>query len=235
MVKNVTFKDAWDGQADCRVCALRESVLFAGLKEGDFEHIHQPIDQYTLPVGAVLYRTGDTGQRMYTIRTGVLKLVQYLPDGSQRIVRLIRATDVTGLESLLNKPYQHDAIVLQETEVCSLPIKVVDNLSQENPTLHRELLNRWQRALNEADAWLTELSTGSAKQRVARLLLRLVRDMESSECELFAREDMGAMLGITTETTSRTIAEFKRRSLLVESRSNHFLLDVPNLQRIAED
>ncbi|EGV50135.1 Crp/Fnr family transcriptional regulator [Candidatus Endoriftia persephone str. Guaymas] len=235
MVKNVTFKDAWDGQADCRVCALRESVLFAGLNEGDFEHIHQPIDQYTLPVGAVLYRSGDSGQRMYTIRSGVLKLVQYLPDGSQRIVRLIRSTDVTGLECLLGKPYQHDAIVLQETEVCSLPIKVVDNLSQENPTLHRELLNRWQRALNEADAWLTELSTGSAKQRVARLLLRLVSDMESSECELFAREDMGAMLGITTETASRTIAEFKRRSLLVESRSNHFLLDVPNLQRIAED
>nr|ABG77179.1 transcriptional regulator Crp/Fnr [Candidatus Endoriftia persephone str. Hot96_1+Hot96_2] len=170
MVKNVTFKDAWDGQADCRVCALRESVLFAGLNEGDFEHIHQPIDQYTLPVGAVLYRSGDSGQRMYTIRSGVLKLVQYLPDGSQRIVRLIRSTDVTGLECLLGKPYQHDAIVLQETEVCSLPIKVVDNLSQENPTLHRELLNRWQRALNEADAWLTELSTGSAKQRVARLL-----------------------------------------------------------------
>jgi CRP/FNR family transcriptional regulator, anaerobic regulatory protein len=76
---------------------------------------------------------------------------------------------------------------------------------------------RWQRALSEADAWLTELSTGSARQRVARLLLRLVRDRESSECELFSREDMGAMLGVTTETTSRTIAEFKRQSLLVET------------------
>ena len=43
------------------------------------------------------------------------------------------------------------------------------------------------------------------------------------------------MLGITTETASRTIADFKRRSLLVETRPNHFLLDVPNLRRIAED
>jgi CRP-like cAMP-binding protein len=56
-----------------------------------------------------------------------------------------------------------------------------------------------------------------------------------SECSLFAREDMGAMLGITTETASRTIAEFKRQSLLVETNVNHFLLDIPNLQRIAED
>jgi CRP-like cAMP-binding protein len=66
-------------------------------------------------------------------------------------------------------------------------------------------------------------------------LLRLVRDRESSECYLFGREDMGAMLGVTTETASRTIAEFKRQSLLVETAPNLFLLDVPNLTRIAED
>ncbi|HHH39631.1 MAG TPA: Crp/Fnr family transcriptional regulator, partial [Sedimenticola sp.] len=131
--------------------------------------------------------------------------------------------------------YQHDAVVLQPTEACSLPVSVVQALAQTNPKLHMELLQRWQKALEEADAWLTELSTGSAKQRVARLLLRLVRNKESSECELFSREDMGAMLGITTETASRTIAEFKRKSLLVETRTNHFLLDIRNLERIAEE
>ncbi|MCU7948215.1 MAG: Crp/Fnr family transcriptional regulator [Candidatus Thiodiazotropha sp. (ex Cardiolucina cf. quadrata)] len=235
MVKNVSFNDARDGVADCLKCSLRESVLFAKLQDEVFEQLHDPIDQYTLPVGSTLYHTGDKGERMYTVRSGILKLVQYLPDGSQRIVRLIRSTDITGLESILGETYQHDAVVLQETEVCALPVRVVENLSKENPALHRELLNRWQRALNEADAWLTELSTGSAKQRVARLLLRLVKDTQESQCSLFAREDMGAMLGITTETASRTIAEFKRQSLLVETTPNQFLLDIPNLQRIAED
>ncbi|MES9871370.1 MAG: Crp/Fnr family transcriptional regulator [Sedimenticola sp.] len=235
MMKLITDKEAWEGEADCLSCTLRNSVLFAGLEEGDFDKIHQPIDLYNLPPGSILYRAGDHGDRMFTIRSGILKLVQYLPDGTQRIVRLVRSTDVTGLEALLDQPYQHDAVVLQTTEACSLPISVVKALSQTNPALHQELLSRWQRALTEADAWLTELSTGSAKQRVARLLLRLVRDEEASECELFSREDMGAMLGITTETASRTIAEFKRQSLLVETRPNHFLLDIRNLERLAED
>jgi CRP-like cAMP-binding protein len=235
MVKIVSFKEARDGIADCLKCSLRESVLFAELQDEDFEKLHDPIDQYTLPIGSTLYHAGDNGDRMYTVRTGTLKLVQYLPDGSQRIVRLIRSTDITGLECIVGEAYQHDAVVLQETEVCALPVRVVDNLSKENPALHRELLNRWQRALNEADAWLTELSTGSAKQRVARLLLRLVKDTQESQCSLFAREDMGAMLGITTETASRTIAEFKRQSLLIETTPNQFLLDIPNLKRIAQD
>jgi hypothetical protein len=45
---------------------------------------------------------------------------------------------------------------------------------------------------------------------------------------------MGAMLGITTETASRTIAEFKRKSLLVETEPNNFLLDIRNLEHIAD-
>lgn len=234
-MKLISDKEAWEGEADCVSCTLRNSVLFAGLDEDDFDKIHKPIDLYTLPAGSTLYRAGDKGDHLFTIRSGVLKLVQYLPDGTQRIVRLVRSTDVTGLEAMLGQNYQHDAVVLQPTQACSLPVSVVQALSQSNPKLHKELLNRWQKALEEADAWLTELSTGSAKQRVARLLLRLVRNEEASECELFSREDMGAMLGITTETASRTIAEFKRQSLLIETRPNHFLLDIRNLEHIAED
>ncbi len=235
MVKNVTIKQAWSGEADCLNCTLRTSVLFAGLEEEDFPRIHDPIDQFVLSPGAILYRIGDMGDYMYTVRSGLLKLMQYLPDGSQRIVRLMRTTDVLGLESLVSDTYHHDAIALQTTELCRYPTKVVRHLGQECPSLHQELMQRWQRALSEADAWLTELCTGSAKQRVARLLQRMVRDTEDGVCELFSREDIGSMLGITTETASRTIADFKRRSLLIETRPNLFLLDLPNLERIADE
>ena len=225
----VPMKEAWSGEADCQQCRLRESVLFAGLEEADFEKIHQPINQFVLQPGHALYHTGETGDRMYTIRSGVLKMVQYLPDGSQRIVRLVRTSDVVGLEALLGTPYEHDAIVLQPTEVCCLPVNTLHLLSKENPDLHVELLKRWQRALSEADAWLTELSTGPARERVARLLLRLVKDREPPECQLFGREDLGAMLGITTETASRTIAEFKRQGLLNDLGGGRYLVDTGGL------
>jgi len=235
MPNNVTLRDAWSGAADCVNCSLRTTVLFSGLEESDFASIHDPIDQYQLKPGTVLYRGGDVGDYMFTVRTGALKLVQFLPDGGQRIVRIARATDVLGLEALLESPYQHEAVALQPTEVCRFPARLVRRLGEDSPKLHRELMARWQRALSEADAWLTELSTGSARQRVARLLLRMAGDDPSSECPLFSREDMGAMLGVTTETASRTIAEYKRQSLLVETSPNLCLLDIPNLRRIAEE
>ncbi|KAA6185085.1 Crp/Fnr family transcriptional regulator [Thiohalocapsa marina] len=235
MVKSVTLREAWSGEADCRNCALRTTVLFAGLEEEDFDRIHDPIDQFDLRQGTALYQTGERGDYMFTVRSGALKLVQYLPDGSQRIVRIARGTDVLGLEVLLDEPYQHDAIALQRTEVCRFPARLVKDLGQNSPKLHKELMTRWQRALTEADAWLTELSTGSARQRIARMLLRLARDNANHDCELLSREDMGAMLGITTETASRTIASFKREGLLTETQPNHVILNIASLRRIAED
>jgi CRP-like cAMP-binding protein len=213
-------------------CSLRESVLFAGVKESDFEKIHHPINQFVLQPGQHLYHAGEAGDRMFTIRSGLVKLVQYLPDGAQRIVRLVKTADVTGLEALVHSPYEHDAIVMQRTEICCLPTSTVKSLSKDNPELHVELLKRWQHALSEADAWLTELSTGSARERVARLLLRLIRGEETAVCTLFGREDLGAMLGITTETASRTIAEFKRKGLLQELGSNRFRVDAEQVEAL---
>jgi CRP/FNR family transcriptional regulator, anaerobic regulatory protein len=233
MPDTIPVQDAWKGEADCRSCKLRDSVLFAGLHEKDFEVIHDPITQVTLSPGEALYRTGDRGTRLFTVRHGLIKLVRYLPDGTQRIVRLIRGSDVIGMEALLDQSYEHDALAMQATEICQLPVQVVRNLSQRNPTLHKELLNRWQRALNDADAWLTELSTGSARHRIARMLLRIVEQVDDQpQCSLFAREDLGAMLGITTETASRTIAEFKRNGLLRELASNRFAVDVEALENM---
>lgn len=235
MTKAAFLKENWQGEADCVNCAIRNSVLFAGLEPIECEHIHRPIDDFTLPPQSTLYRAGDAAHYLYTIRSGLLKLVQYLPDGRQRIVRVLRDTDVTGLEALLGQPYQHDAVVLHEAQICRIPLDVVQTLDRENPKLHRELMTRWQRALDEADAWLTQLSTGSARARMARLLLRLSQKRGDTPCQLFAREDIGAMLGITTETASRIIAEFRRSGAIQDAGGDAVRCDVRTLELISAD
>lgn len=214
MPDKIPLKEAWTGIADCEQCAIRNSALFAGLRLEDFGKLHDPIAQIGLTAGTTLYQEGERSPYLFTLRRGLIKLVRYLPDGSQRIVRLIRPTDVTGLEALVGKPYEHHAVAMQDSELCKLPADTVDRLSRDNPRLHRELLNRWQRALAEADQWLTDLSTGAARQRIARLILRLATDESPPRCQLFSREEIGAMLGITTETASRIIADLRRRRIL---------------------
>jgi len=110
----------------------------------------------------------------------------------------------------------------------------VKELDNQTPRLHQQLMTRWHQSLQEADVWLTQLSTGSAKVRVARFLLSLPEN-ENGEIELFSIEDLGAMLGITPETASRIMAELKRGKALVPTSNNYFRCNAESLDRILED
>lgn len=216
----IKTESAWRGTADCRACGIRDMVLFADLKEEDFKLIHAPIDDLEHPAGHALVRMGETATSLYTLRAGVVKLVRNTLDGRQRIVRVLRAGDVIGLEALMGPTYDSDAIGLTSIKVCRLPLQVIQRLNRETPRLHQRLLERWHRSLKEADDWLADLNFGTARQRVAGLVLKMRAEHDASVCTLFSREDMGAMLDLKLETVSRALNAFVREGAL-QALDNH--------------
>jgi len=234
-VRKTDIAAAWKGLADCKGCGIRDLALFADLTEADFNLIHLPIDVLQVQPGGALYHAGDEPAALFTVRSGLIKLVQYLPSGGQRIVRLLRRGDTAGLEAVLGQPYQHSAIAIHPVLTCRIPRAVIQRLSDETPRLHQQLMRRWQQAVERADAFLVELGTGGARARVARLFLILAGEDPRGECDLFGREDVGAMLGITTETASRMVAELKRQGAVTELRPNRFRCDREALHAIADE
>jgi CRP-like cAMP-binding protein len=222
---------AGHGFAACEQCCIRDLVLFADLTEEDFASIHLPIEDIWLAPGATLYRAGEKAAALYTVREGLLKQEQYLPDGTLRIVSLLRQGDVAGLEATVAAEYEQTSIALQPTKICRLPREVVSRLS---PKLHRQLMNKWAGSVRRSHECTRELSTGSARQRVARLFL-ILAPADALECRLFGREDVGALLGITTQTASRIVAEFKRAGLVREIAPNLFERALGLLQKTAVD
>ena len=135
-------------------------------------------------------------------------------DGRERIVRVLRAGDVIGLEALATARYDSEAIALIDVSVCRIPLGVLHHLASQSPRLHKRLMQKWQHALKDADDWLADLNFGSARQRVAGLALKM-RDSEQPQfTSLFARDDMGAMLDLKLETVSREISALVRDGAL---------------------
>ncbi|WP_114394144.1 Crp/Fnr family transcriptional regulator [Oleisolibacter albus] len=232
-MKTPQIEAAWKGTAACRNCAIRHLALFSELEETDFQHIHLPIEELHFDAGAQLYGLDEPARAVFTIRSGMVKLVHVQADGTQRIVRLFRRGAVAGLEALVRPSYEHIAICVQPTEVCRIPREVIGQLQAETPRLHRRLMEKWYEALSVADDFLTDLSTGSARQRLARLLLHLTAEQPEQPVRLFTREDLGAMLAVTLETASRTISEFKRAGLIREIAHNLVLCDRDGLMAAA--
>ena len=186
--------------------AFTGMVLFADLNEHDFGLIHAPIDDLEFKTGSSLYDEGDSAVGIFTLRTGMVKLVRVTADGRKRIVRVLRPGDVVGLEALATQHYSSEAVALTEVSVCRIPLEVVHSLDGSSRALHLSLMHKWQQALQDADDWLADLNFGTAGQRVAALVRKMVNPRDAVTCTLFSREDMGAMMDLKQETVSREIS-----------------------------
>ncbi|MEQ1667560.1 MAG: Crp/Fnr family transcriptional regulator, partial [Sulfuriferula sp.] len=209
--KALCLDTEWIGHPKCETCAVRNVVLFSDLPNDKLNHLLQPVDNYHFHPGAHLYDMGTTGSAVFTIRSGMVKLEHAMPNGALRVVRLLHIGDVVGLEALVGDSYHHTAVALSDVDICRITTQTIHDLDAHSPQLHAQLMLRWQISLDEADDFILQLSTGSATARLARLLLKL---SAAGMNELFvppSRDDIGAMLGVTTETTSRLMAEFNRQ------------------------
>ncbi len=213
----------------CSCCQIRTETLFSKLCDDELETATKLIVNKTLSPGGALYNRGDVGDSLYTVREGLIKLQQPLSEGSARIVNLLGQGQVAGLEAIVTRYYEHSAIALLPTKLCKIPRTMVDSLA---PKLHSQLMQKWHEALTQAHACTRELGTGHARQRVARLFL-IISPSQDGLVRLFSREDVGLLLGLTTETVSRMIAGFKRKEIIREVSVNKFEIRIDKLQAVS--
>nr|WP_254004836.1 Crp/Fnr family transcriptional regulator [Pleomorphomonas sp. NRK KF1] len=215
----------------CEACPVRQRSLFGILPADRLDGLLRQVEEAEYAVGDVIYSTGERRSSVFTLRSGYIKLLRFLPDGQQRIVRLLKPSCTFGLEALMGDSYGHSAVVLERAAVCRISTAAIDGLRRNTPALHDQLMRRWQIALEEADAWLTELSTGKAPQRFSRLLCRMVD--ANGLAPLFSREDLGAMLAVTPEHASRMVVDFRRNGAIVDVSPGRCRCNVTILARLA--
>ena len=224
----------WVGRAHCGKCHIRRLMLFSELPENAFDNLLQPIDHFIYAPGSVLYEAHTHKKFIFSIRRGIVKLVNIAENGTYRIVRLMGPGSVVGLELLEGADdYHHTAITIGQVDLCKIPVATVKQLESEHSELYVHVGEQLQKQLDLADQWIVALGTGSARQRVAQLILVL------SECYadkngafiLLSGEDMAAMIGISVETVSRIIAEFKRQKIIYKNEDKLYNCDADALRK----
>jgi CRP-like cAMP-binding protein len=189
----------------------------------------------------VLYHQGNEIDTVIFITGGLLKLVAHLPNGRARIVRLHRPGSVLGLSGLRGQNNEHTAIAVTPVTALRLSLSAVQRLRADDPTTYVCLAERWHDYLQDADTWIVQFSTGPIRGRVARLLAFLTEfepDPADGHVQLLTCEEMASILGVTSESVSRILAEFKRQGILVHhdsAPSEIYEADVDRLQHIADE
>jgi len=216
----------------CASCSVRHLALFGALGEAGLERIHSLIASPRIEAERRIYQRGDTPGVVYTVRSGIVRFERVTEGGQRRIVRLAGQGDLIGQEALLRQPYRDDAVASTPVQLCRIPAPMVDELGGQQGALMRELMRRWQQALDDAEAWTSELCAGPARRRVLKLLQLLQRhEDERGLIWLPRRDQMGDMLDMTVETASRIVSSLRRDGVVEALPPQHGRL---NEQRLHE-
>jgi CRP/FNR family transcriptional regulator len=164
-----------------------------------------------------IYRESESVDRVYVIRNGLVKLLSYLPNGRARIVRLHGTGQWIGLDGAIGELYEHTAVAVTDVQLDYLPINSLHQFERNHPREFCQILKQGFTHLSQADKWISDFSTGGIKPRVARMvefLAQLEYGESSNRVELLTVHEMADMLGVTPESVSRILAEFKRNDIL---------------------
>jgi CRP/FNR family transcriptional regulator len=224
----------------CQTCDLRANNLFTVLKGDQITRLDRDKTVREYNRGDVIFYEGTPSFAIYCIHYGWVKLYKVGSRAERQVIRLLGAGDVMGHRALLaGEPYASTAEVVDTTCICTIPKEPFLKMLTESPQLSMRLMTRLALELRESEEQTLILSHKSVQQRIAQLLLMLVKRTPHSTAEIIdikiplRRSEMAQMIGTTPETLSRTLRDFAKREILRVTRTDLSVLNLAELQKLA--
>jgi CRP-like cAMP-binding protein len=203
------------------------------------EEIHKvlldtkPVKNYTKKT--IVYSEGDTAGTLYYLRSGKLKIYRSNDYGKDYITDLLREGDFFGYTALLEDTDQKESVMaLEHSEVVMIPKQDFFHYLNGDKTISMKFIRLLSRHLVEAEDKLIKLAYNSARKRVAEALLFASSKYKSSGDEAFTlnRENLSSLAGISPESVSRHLSDFKDEGLIENNAGTIRILDVQKLDKL---
>jgi CRP/FNR family transcriptional regulator, nitrogen oxide reductase regulator len=221
---------------------LAGASLFRGLASEARGDVLREARERTVGGGGMLFREGDPASALYLAIHGRLKLTQVGADGHEVILRFAGPGEAVAAVALFEEAtYPLSAQAVGESRVLAWHPEVLRDLFRRHPQLALNTMQLLSERLREVQERFRELATERVAQRIARSLLRLVRQagrrVEGGVLiDLpLSRQDLAQMTGTTLFTVSRVLSEWESQGILESGRERVLIRRPHGLVALAED
>lgn len=205
---------------NCNDCGVGPDCIFSVFDRERLNEISRQKTYLQVKKGQVIFSEGTEPKGLYCIHDGNVKITKISEDGKEQIVRLAKPSNFIGYRALLcNDNYQATAIALEDTHVCFFPKEVYHDMIYSNPEVASQTIRILTKDLKFAENMMMNMAQKHVKGRVAEILLTLedfygINTKDGSINTNLKREDIGHLVGTTTETSIRIISELARENII---------------------
>jgi CRP-like cAMP-binding protein len=222
----------------CDKCAFETNAVFRFLTRDETDRLNFEKDFRHYKRGDILYNEGNRISGFYCINSGIIKVFKTGVDGKEQIIRFARKGEIIAYRSVLsNEPACTSAKVIEDCQVCFIPSELLIQFVKTNPAFAFEIVKLTCHELAEANSYITDIAQKTVRERVAEVLLNLVKDFGLDEQKYLrislTREELANIVGTATESVIRLLSEFKGDRLIELNGRKIKILDLRGLEKIS--
>lgn len=219
---------------DTRYWFLRDHQLFKHLSSTELREICVISNFKTAKKGEIIYFAHDEQSRIYSLKKGIIKIVELNPNGDETVKEVIQKGDLFGQILLDDQDTDEYAVALSDyVTICSFRIEDFEKVIQRNPSLavkYTKLVGlRFRRLENR----YSNLMFKDVKTRLVLFLQEWATKEGQAEGNTIklknylTHQDIASLICSTRQTVSQIFNELKTSGLIDYSRS---IIVIPDVQ-----
>ena len=200
---------------------VRKAPLFTALDDAAAVSLRASMDSVKISKGGILFKEGDSGEHVYVIVEGKLKLGTSSGDGRENLLSILGPGEMFGELSLFDPgPRTSTATAVTDAKLLSLSHAKLIPWLRENPDVSLQLLARLAQRLRRTNEAVGDLVFSDVPGRVAKALIDLGERFGKESPEgLFVhhdltQEELAQLVGASRETVNKALADFAGRGWL---------------------
>lgn len=221
---------------------IRKTPLFEGLHEAALTMLLEEAHLKPISRDGFYFHKDDPADKLYVLVHGRVKILQTTSEGHQVVLRIAEPGKMFGgIAAFDNTVYPASALALTDSKSYWWSSQTIADLIVTYPSVAQNALKHLSTNLLEVQDRYRELATERVEQRVARTLVRLVRQVgrKTNEGILIdmplSRQDLAEMTGTTLYTVSRILSGWEQKNLVHAGRERVIITAPHALISIAED
>jgi len=222
----------------CDACSLSNICLPHGLSPFELQELELSIDK-TLKIKKrdAVFQANKKLDGIYAVKSGAIKTSIANEDGQEQVLEFHLPGDMFGFDAFSSGSHRCDAVALEDTLLCKIPIEVFDNLCERLPGLRRELRHQVGKEIAHNQRLLLSLGQQQTDERLATYLIQVSshyqsRGFSNKEFVLpMPRQDLSNYLGMAVETLSRIISRMTEDKIIKVERR---MVIISNMEKLIE-
>lgn len=213
--------------------AFRQALknrLLAALPRDEMQPLREHFELISLPLGYVLYESGDRITHVHFPTTTVISLLYTMENGSTAEIGITGNNGVTGLSVLLGSETGFGRMVVQSAG-SAVRLKTADarHAFSTCPFFHDLMLRYLQALLAQVSQTAVCNRLHTIEQQLCRWLLMMDDMLESREM-VMTQELIANMLGVRREGVSTAAGHLQKQGLIKYARGSITILDRRGLE-----